>query len=183
MENDSLALVVTAHDPDGEAITSLVAVGLPPGATFTADPGDTSGTLQWKPAIGQAGIYMVVFDAANPGTGSDTTVITVTNPVAGVWVGPAIGPPLVPRVAPSPFRDRAHLRFSTAHDGALRVEVFDLAGRIVRTLLDESQAAAGEYDLGLEVHSGDGSRLAQGLYFYRIQTPEGTARGRFMVLR
>ena len=181
-ESDSMSMAVTAHDPDGEPIDSLTVVDLPAGATFTADPGDTSGTFRWQPSVGQAGAHPVSFRAGNALVVTDTTVITVTTAVTGVWAGPAHGPPLVPRVAPDPFRDRAHLRFAITREGPLRVQVFDIAGRVVRTVVDESHAAAGEYDVSLEVWGNQG-RLAQGLYFYRIQAAEGSARGRFLVLR
>jgi len=181
MEGDSLTLVVSAHDPDGDGIASLAAAPLPSGATFTPDPGDTTGTFGWKAALGQAGVYTVVF-SADSGSGTDTTVITVTQAVAGVWLGPSTGPPLVPRVSPDPFRDRASLRFSTAREGPLQVQVFDLSGRVVRTLLDERDARAGQYQLDIEA-AGRAGHLAQGLYFYRIVAGEGVAKGRFMVLR
>jgi len=46
-----------------------------------------------------------------------------------------------------------------------------------------AQAPAGEHDLGFDVGSGRETTLAPGLYFYRIQTSEGAAQGRFVVLR
>jgi hypothetical protein len=53
----------------------------------------------------------------------------------------------------------------------------------VRTLLDDRAALAGEYDVRLEAGGRGDLPLATGLYFYRIETLHGTARGRFMVLR
>jgi hypothetical protein len=78
-EQESLTVVVTAADPDGQAITSLTAVQLPAGASFTAGPGNTSGTLAWRPSYTQAGSYAVVFTASNALSGVDSTLITVTN--------------------------------------------------------------------------------------------------------
>src|SRR6185503_14736397 len=52
LETDPLAVVVTAADPDGDAIASLVAdlTGLPGGnAGFVANPSRTGGTLTWTP--------------------------------------------------------------------------------------------------------------------------------------
>jgi parallel beta-helix repeat protein len=181
VETDSLTLVAPRTIPTASR-SSRWSRALPPGATFTADPGDTSGTFSWRPQTGQAGVYNVVFAAADGASGSDTTVITVSAPTAGVWLGPSTGPPLVPRVSPDPFRDRAQLRFATAREGPLQVQVFDLAGRVVRTLLDERDARAGQYQLDIDAAGGAG-RLAQGLYFYRIVAGEGMAKGRFMVLR
>lgn len=78
-ENDSLTVDVTAADPDGEAIVSLVAIGLPTGATFRAGPGNTAGALSWRPSFDQAGTYKVFFTASNALSGSDSTTITIEN--------------------------------------------------------------------------------------------------------
>ena len=77
-ENELLTVEVSASDPDGDAITSLTAVGLPSGASFTPGPGNTTGTLTWTPDFTQAGSYSVAFVAANTLSGTDTTEITVT---------------------------------------------------------------------------------------------------------
>src|SRR4029077_5145342 len=78
-ENALLTVDVTASDPNGDAITSLVATGLPSGATFTPGAGNTSGTLSWTPSFIQAGTYVVTFTASNALSGSATTTITVTD--------------------------------------------------------------------------------------------------------
>jgi hypothetical protein len=75
------SFIVTAADPDGEAITSLMASGtaITAGATFTAGAGNTSGTLSWTPAAG--GSFNATFTASNTLTGSASTSIVV--PVGG----------------------------------------------------------------------------------------------------
>ena len=94
MEGVALSVTLTATDPDGQAITSLTASGLPMGATFTAGVGNTTGQLDWTPGFDQAGAYPVVFTAANIHSGSATTTITVSNvnraPVANAG-GPYAG--------------------------------------------------------------------------------------------
>jgi hypothetical protein len=79
-EGAPLSFVVHAADPDGEAITSLAALGLPSGATFIPDAGDTTGSFMWTPGFGVApGPYDVRFTASNALSGADTTTITVIN--------------------------------------------------------------------------------------------------------
>ena len=78
-ENSALTVGVTASDPNGDAITSLTASGLPAGATFAAGSGNTSGTMSWTPSYTQAGTYNVTFTATSTVSGSSTTAITVTN--------------------------------------------------------------------------------------------------------
>jgi len=70
---------VSAADPDGPAIATLVAAPLPAGASFTANGDNTSGTFQWTPGFAQAGSYSVTFTASNALTGVATTQITVAN--------------------------------------------------------------------------------------------------------
>ena len=96
-ENSPLSISVTAADSDGDAISSLSATGLPPGATFTPGNGNTSGTVTWTPSYSQAGSYNITFSASNALTGTASTAITVSNvdrapvvmvqPTAGVVVG------------------------------------------------------------------------------------------------
>ncbi|HEU4335383.1 MAG TPA: putative Ig domain-containing protein, partial [Candidatus Eisenbacteria bacterium] len=78
-EGAALSFGVTASDPDGEPIASLVATNLPAGASFNVAPDHLSGTFDWTPNFSQAGNYSVVFTATNSLTGSATTFITVTN--------------------------------------------------------------------------------------------------------
>ncbi len=70
---------VSATDPDGEAIGSLAAPGVPPGASFTPANDNRSGTFEWTPGFAQAGSYSVTFTASNLSSGSATTMVTVNN--------------------------------------------------------------------------------------------------------
>lgn len=75
----SISFVVTAGDADGDPINSLTAGPLPTGATFQANASNTSGTFQWTPAFGQAGLYGVTFTATNGQATSKTTTIDVAH--------------------------------------------------------------------------------------------------------
>src|SRR5688572_16685544 len=75
----NLTFTVTAGDADANAITSLVASGLPGGATFTTNAAHTSGTFNWTPDLGDAGEYEILFTASNALTGSAVTHISVAN--------------------------------------------------------------------------------------------------------
>jgi PKD repeat protein len=82
---------VTASDPDGDAIASLTAAGLPTGATFTVNATNTSGTFSWTPTFTAFGSYNVTFTALNALSGSATTVITV---LGGCDRAPVVTAPL-----------------------------------------------------------------------------------------
>ena len=68
--------------------------------------------------------------------------------------------------APNPFRSTARLRYELPDAASVSLQVYDLLGRRVRTLVNAEQAA-GRYTATL-----DGSRLAPGTYFVRLRAGE-----------
>jgi gluconolactonase len=78
---------------------------------------------------------------------------------------------------PNPFNPSTTIRFALPRRTAARVTVFNSLGQKIATLLDGVQAA-GEYDLKF-----DGSRLASGLYFYRMQAGEFVQTRRLVLSR
>jgi len=72
-EGDSIAMTITATDPDG-TIPTLTADSLPVNATFV-DNGDGTGTLEFYPDFNQSGIYNI-YIIADDGEFVDTTIVT-----------------------------------------------------------------------------------------------------------
>jgi len=52
---------------------------------------------------------------------------------------------------------------------------------VVATPMDEAHANAGEFVIPLGSRGWGTGPLSPGIYFYRVRTPDGTSRGRFMV--
>ena len=73
-------------------------------------------------------------------------------------------------IAPNPLNPKATLTFTTSRAGALRVDMFDVQGRLVRTLMDEPSSAAGHHDVTIEAYDASGARLASGVYYVKIRS-------------
>lgn len=80
---------------------------------------------------------------------------------------------------PNPFTRVAQFRFGLQRPGAARLEVFDVRGRRVRTLLTP-RLAAGAHALEWDGRDTRGQRVAPGVYFYRLRTPERDHRGKIV---
>jgi len=93
------------------------------------------------------------------------------------------GPALAASVTPNPFNPSAILSFRTTGAGFARARLFDSTGRLVRTLLDERSVAAGYHEVPLDGRNQTGGPLSSGIYLYRIDTAEGTASGRVVLLK
>ncbi len=181
VEGQANKMIVTAVDLDGQAIVLWTVTGLPAGATFKRSHDNTVGTLSWTPSLAPAGPMVVIFTAQSTTSSSDTTVVFVAPAVAGVEDGDALRS--APRVLPNPMRGSGQLRFGTSREGAVRVDIFDLSGRMIGTPVNEAHARAGEFVIPIGSPNGGTGSLSPGLYFYRVRTPDGTSRGRFMVRR
>ncbi len=90
----------------------------------------------------------------------------------------------VDAVFPNPFRDETSLRFSIEHSPSkVQIDLFDVAGRHVRTLLDR-EMARGAHIVGWDSRDAAGREVAAGSYFARlIVNGEAQASKRMAVLR
>ncbi len=86
-------------------------------------------------------------------------------------------------VAPNPLNPSAILSFNTVKPGRVRVSMFDLQGRLVRTLMEAPIAPAGKHEVGIDGRGERGEVLPSGVYFYQLESPDGTASGRFAILK
>jgi hypothetical protein len=73
---------------------------------------------------------------------------------------------------PNPFNPATEIIFAAPRSGHVRLEIYDIIGRKVKTLLDENITA------GLKAITWDGSSdsgypVASGIYYYRLSTPDG----------
>jgi hypothetical protein len=84
-----------------------------------------------------------------------------------------------PTVYPNPARGGATLALSLSNPGALKAEVYDVAGRLIRVLADEARATAGTHRFALERRA---TKLGAGIYFYRAEFEGVLHRGRFVIL-
>jgi hypothetical protein len=93
----------------------------------------------------------------------------------------AAGPPLLAdglgRPEPNPASESTRLNASLASDhpgGEIRVAVFDITGRLVRSLYS-GPAAAGRRAIVWNLRTGAGTRVHSGLYFMRMTSPAGVS--------
>ena len=86
-------------------------------------------------------------------------------------------------VAPNPLNPAGVLTFRTATAGRVAVKMFDLHGRLVRTLTEVPLLPAGVHELRFDGRSDGGRALASGVYFYRIETAAKSMTGRIAILK
>ena len=80
-------------------------------------------------------------------------------------------------LAPNPARDFARLTYTTRQDGNVSISMYDATGRLVNNLINEAQSA-GEYTIDISSRN-----LAAGIYFVKVETPDGADSKTVMIVR
>ena len=83
---------------------------------------------------------------------------------------------------PNPFNPVTTIRFELDRAGPARVEIFDLAGRLVRTLT-QGQREAGLFGIVWDGTDGRGRRVPSGTYLMRLESTGRTATQKLTVLK
>jgi hypothetical protein len=84
---------------------------------------------------------------------------------------------------PNPFNAGTTFQFTASRRDVVRLEVFDLLGRLVRTVF-EGPATLGENVIAwTDVRDASGRPLASGMYVYRLVTPQKYFAGTMVLLK
>ena len=86
-------------------------------------------------------------------------------------------------VRPNPFNPQAVVTFVTNRPGTVSAHLYDTAGRLVRTVLRDQQMDAGPHDLPIVARTDAGAGLSSGVYFLRLEGPDGVVVTRVTVAK
>lgn len=68
---------------------------------------------------------------------------------------------------PNPFNPTTHLRYELPNPSDVRLTIYDVHGRAVKTLV-ETRQQGGRYTVSWDGRNSAGTRVASGVYFYRL---------------
>lgn len=143
-------------------------------ATLTGNPGSFVWTVTGPPSD-QCRVRVTCYDQVGVAGSdiSDDDFCPPYGPVSndgrrrgGVRI---VGPDDKPAVtalyqnSPNPFNPQTRVRYALAKDGYVRLDVYNVRGQRVATLVDEHQSA------GFKSIDWNASNVASGVYFYRLQ--------------
>ena len=83
---------------------------------------------------------------------------------------------------PNPFNAETQISFDIASTSMVRLELFDITGRTIRTLVDQTYTP-GRYRVTWDGRDGAGNEVASGMYIYRLSTGTDVMTKRLMLLR
>lgn len=132
-------------------LSSLVATVLEPG--FIDDQADAGASYQVAAVDVHGNVSEFALLASSAASGVDLPLAAVSGLTA---------------VAPNPFNPSTTVRFNLAADGPATLQVFDLSGRLVRSLAG-GEYTAGEHAVTWDGRRDDGAVAASGMYFVHLR--------------
>ncbi len=94
--------------------------------------------------------------------------LTVTDGLSGVGDGGLPTSFALESAYPNPFNPATTIKYATPRTGLVSLKIYDLAGRHVRTLVDD-QKTAGFHSILWDGTDQKGRGVASGAYYYRLQ--------------
>jgi hypothetical protein len=167
---------------DGSGIENLIVNGAPiyigeidaapatiaPGITCTVyeivGPGFEYGTVVLE---GNVQTFMI----AGQQFAIDNVCVRLAGSTTDVNVMPRADVSLEPNY-PNPFNPSTMLQFNLGHDSPVRLTIHDVAGRVVRTLINE-QRSGGSHSVVWNGQLDSGATASAGVYFVRVESREG----------
>lgn len=109
--------------------------------------------------------------------------------VLAVWDGTDVDeglevtlPDALEQNVPNPFNPVTQINFSLAAAGPAQLDVYDAQGRLVRNLV-KGRLDAGRHSVTWDGRDEAGSSMASGVYFYRLESAEGSRSKRMLLIK
>lgn len=84
---------------------------------------------------------------------------------------------------PNPFNPQTAISYQLPEKTTVQLHVYDVMGRQIRTLVNESNQQAGIYTLVWDGTNEDGQTVPSGIYFYSLQTDTDNQTKRMLLLK
>ncbi|HEX6791816.1 MAG TPA: FlgD immunoglobulin-like domain containing protein [Candidatus Krumholzibacteria bacterium] len=113
------------------------------------------------------------------------------NQTVTVNLAPPVPTPVTPHATyvnrleanvPNPFNPSTTIHYELAQSGRATLGVYDVSGRLVRTLVDREHNV-GSYETRWDGRDDRGAAVASGVYFYRIESGRFTQTRRMVLLK
>jgi hypothetical protein len=125
---------------------------------------------------------LVIFANEWPGSGSYWVRVLRTDAVTGIGPGEASRGFALHENVPNPFNPETEIRYALPHDGPVDLDVFDVSGRHVRSLV-RGPRAGGEQRVRWDGRDDAGGEVASGVYVLRLVMDGRVATRKVVLLK
>jgi hypothetical protein len=194
LRTGTLSMQVNAASA-GQHVVKLTYL-IPEGSDATADIRINGAVAATANLAGSSTAFASTTLSANMVAGTNTIEITNVTGRLGIDVvevfslgtGTSVDPNELPagfaleQNYPNPFNPVTTINYTVGQAGSVRILVFDILGRQVATLVD-TNLPAGVHQVTWDARTATGEMAGSGVYFYRFDTPVGSATRRMVLVK
>ncbi|HZM15312.1 MAG TPA: FlgD immunoglobulin-like domain containing protein, partial [Candidatus Krumholzibacteria bacterium] len=109
------------------------------------------------------------------------------NPATGTGDDPDVDAlprqPVLHQNVPNPFNPMTEIRFDLSQSGRVSLRIYDVAGRLVRTLVDKDMSAGRNHTMVWNGLDDQNNKVASGVYFYRLNAVDKLLTKKMVVMK
>jgi hypothetical protein len=144
------------------------------------------GVTSWRDTQVNSGFSYYYYVTTVDADGNESTMQTRTDqPAVPQGVNAVFSSPYrfeLSQNAPNPFNPSTTIRLSLAETGNTRLDVYNMNGQLVRTLIDGNMTA-GPHEITWDGTDAVGRQIASGVYLYRLSAGENVQVRRMVLVR
>jgi hypothetical protein len=127
---------------------------------------------------GIANVYLQEFANRYHEGGGVGNILVGVDDVAGA---PAFVPTL--EASPNPFNPHVNLRYTVPSNSTVSLKIYDVSGRVVRTLLDNKVEMAGFHSVSWDGRDSAGNAVASGVYVAQFEAGQYVTADKVVLLK
>jgi flagellar hook assembly protein FlgD len=84
---------------------------------------------------------------------------------------------------PNPFNPTTSIRFLLPEAKQVSLVIYNTQGRVVQTILNNVELGIGEHQFSWNAEDANGSKVASGMYIYRLTAGKANKLGKMILLK
>ena len=165
---------------------SVLGIGtIPPhGSAFVRNTTDADGNSSIEVDADVVSFLSITASTATENTAGKALDLAVD--FSAAWAAKSLALPLANSLSPNypnPFNPETTIPYALSSDAIVSLTIYNIAGQVVRKLVDGEALAAGQYQAVWDGRSESGASVASGMYFYLLHAGDYVAKRKMVLLR
>ena len=167
---------------------SVLGIGTIPshGSAFVRNTTDADGNSSIKVDAEVVSFLSITASTATENAAGKALDLAIDFSAAWAAAKPLAALPLANSLSqnyPNPFNPETTIRYDLSSDAIVSLTIYNIAGQVVRKLVDGEALAAGQYQAVWDGRSESGASVASGMYFYLLHAGDYVAKRKMVLLR
>ncbi len=175
------------HNRSAEWVSVLGIGTIPPhGSAFVRNTTDADGHSSIEVDADVVSFLSITASTATENAAGKALDLAIDFSAAWAAAKPLAARPLANSLSqnyPNPFNPETTIPYALSSDAVVSLTIYNIAGQVVRKLVDGEALAAGQYQAVWDGRSESGTSVASGMYFYLLHAGDYLAKRKMVLLR